>query len=70
MSKVIEFKRSKAGDPADLSTLRISHLDRLTHRSVSVDDAPEDVNHHWGVALALATWPVCFGAGLVLMALD
>ncbi|WP_185969715.1 hypothetical protein [Rhizobium straminoryzae] len=32
---------------------------------VSEEDALES-DHHWGVAMALASWPLCLGASAVL----
>lgn len=28
-----------------------------------------DIERHWGVALALASWPLCLGASIVLATL-
>ena len=70
MSKVISFRRQHDRDLSDLSSVRVNAFDSLTGRSGATDGSEEKVDHHWGVALALATWPICLGAGAVLMALD
>jgi|GEM_PF-2071351 hypothetical protein len=70
MSKVISFRRQHGSDESDLSSVRVSAFDSLSGRSGATDGSEGKVDHHWGVALALATWPICLGAGAVLMALD
>ncbi|MCJ8510196.1 hypothetical protein MUU53_20095 [Rhizobium lemnae] len=70
MSKVISFRRQHDSDESDLSSVRVSASESLTGYTALDSSSDEKVDHHWGIALALATWPICLGAGAVLMALD
>ncbi|WP_137134614.1 hypothetical protein [Rhizobium sp. FKY42] len=70
MSKIISFRRQHDSDMSDLSSVRVSAFDSLMGKPTVTGGSDEKVDHHWGVALALATWPICLGAGAVLMALD
>ncbi len=69
MSTIIPFRQRQAGqlpvptvDPAD------ARPDRLRSTQVNTDQAGE-VERHWGVAVALASWPLCLGASVVLATL-
>lgn len=76
MSTIIPFRRRAAAalpipavEPAD-------HRSALLTRGVTAfphearDQMQEgDIERHWGVALALASWPLCLGASIVLATL-
>lgn len=69
MSKVIEFRRADMAEASDLSTVRLQRQDSLVGKADGEAVADAAVDHHWRVALALASWPICLGAGAVLLAL-
>lgn len=69
MSKIIRFHRSDKAEASDLSAVRLQRQDSLVGKADAEVAAAADVDHHWRVALALASWPICLGAGAVLLAL-
>ena len=69
MSKVIEFHRRDGTERSDLSSVRVSRDDSLAGKAAGDEEIASETDRHWRVALALASWPICLGAGAVLFSL-
>lgn len=69
MSKIIEFHRRDTLEGSDLSSVCVKLEDSLAGKAAATGEDTLEVDRHWRVALALASWPICLGAGAVLFAL-
>lgn len=65
MSKILEFHRREDRSSDHLADIRPVLEDRLGAVQPTSAATEDNVEHHWGVALALASWPICLGAGAV-----
>lgn len=71
MSKILPFRMvSKAVDEAAVD-IRVRREDSLSLGVAAETSSSQEemAEHHWGVAIALATWPLCLGASAVWLAL-
>lgn len=69
MARVIEFHRRDTVERSDLSSVRVSRDDSLVGKLDGNEEIVPETDRHWRVALALASWPICLGAGAVLFSL-
>ncbi|MFD1745105.1 hypothetical protein ACFSE1_06495 [Rhizobium helianthi] len=69
MSKIIEFQPRSNPISGQLAEIRPLPEDRLVAGQADLETDQDDIERHWGVAVALASWPICLGAGAVWMVL-
>lgn len=72
MTTIIPF-RQKGPDSLPVPAIDADEIRSLPQqiRAARETDDPSDseVERHWGVAIALASWPLCLGASVVLATL-
>lgn len=72
MTTIIPF-RQKGLSGLPVPTIDPDDIRPLSQRGADGETTGEqlesEIERHWGVAIALASWPLCLGASVVLAAL-
>lgn len=71
MSKILQFRTNTAPAVDAIVEISVRREDSLAGRDdiQTLHSGEETVEYHWGVAVALATWPLCLGASAIWLAL-